>query len=200
MKARAEASSDGPAVAERQANGRRRALGALFLLVTAAASIPCAYSAHAALAFNPIKLPLEKQARAPYWLPQGWKFFTRDPKEEREAFYRRTPEGAWVSAAGGANAEPSHGFGLSRAARAQGVEFGLLVQPISQNAFQACEESPLACLERAEEALSIKNESPLPTLCGSIGIVMQKPIPWAWAGSADTIIMPSRVVRVRVSC
>ena len=48
--------------------------------------------------------------------------------------------------------------------------------------------------------LHITNRSPEPTLCGAIGVALQKPIPWAWIDLPRPVVMPSRVVLLEVQC
>ncbi len=168
------------------------ALGGGWLLVVV-------YALHAALPFNPIKLPLETRVQPRFWLPEGWAFFTRDPREENMRVFVRH-EGNWVSAGMGPIAKPSNSFGLDRACRAQGVEAALLINGFPSSAFQECRDPVAACLERAPITAEVQNISPTPTLCGDVGVVMQKPVPWAWWSSGLRATMPSRVLRMSVAC
>jgi antimicrobial peptide system SdpA family protein len=177
-----------------------RALGAFTLALTCVWLTVCAYALHAALPFNPIRLPFERWVHVRFWAPEGWGFFTRDPQEEAMRLFARKRDGKWVSGSLGPNGMPANVFGLNRASRAQGVEAGLLASKVPKTAFQPCQEMPTVCLEHAPVAISLNNPTQEPALCGPIGIVMQKPIPWAWNDSRDTIIMPSRVARMNVGC
>ena len=158
------------------------------------------YAVHGAMPFNPVRLPFEKQIRTLAWIPEGWAFFTRDPREERLLTMRREEDGHWD-------------LGLARSQRAlpvclrpeprpraQGVETGLLVGEIPGSAWASCKETPVRCLDGASAPRTVRNPSPDPQLCGSLGFVMQKPVPWAWSRSAEKITMPSRVARLEVTC
>lgn len=156
------------------------------------------YSIHAALPFNPIRLPYEKQVRIRMWFPQGWAFFTRDPREPDILPFVHNGRD-WIYASRGPNSRLTSVFGVSRASRAQGVEIGMLLVAIPREAWMVCKELPERCLNRVPEwSQSIPNRSPRPTLCGRVGLARQRPIPWAW--SRARVTMPSTVTRVRVPC
>lgn len=80
------------------------------------------------------------------------------------------------------------------------MEIGRLLQRLPKAGWQTCKERPEACLVRIPKALTVKNTSPNPTLCGEVGLGLQKPVPWAWRASAHRITMPSRVTRLEVQC
>jgi hypothetical protein len=65
--------------------------------------------------------------------------------------------------------------------------------------WQECQERAVDCLERAP-TLAVHNVSPVPSLCGPIGLVRQPPVPWAWSGADREITMLSKVVRLEASC
>ena len=179
--------------------GTRRA-GAVLLAVCAAWAVIGVYAVHAAMPYNPIKLPAESAVDVRAWAPQGWKFFTRDPQEEGTTAFHATEAGAFAQVAHETYANPSNFFGASRAARAQGVEIGTLLEQMPDADWTKCDGAPARCLERAKTGATVKNGSPHPTLCGSIGIALQKPVPWAWARASRHVTMPSRVARVVVRC
>jgi len=182
------------------ADKRLRALGLLQVALFSGAMVLCAYAGSSGMGTTALELPFAKQVNAILWMPQGWKFFTRDPREEVAFFFQRNDGGQWRSVSQAPNADPSHFFGWNRASRAQGVEFGNLAPSIPVAAYQDCDREPVECLREATGETPIENTSPLPTLCGSVGIVLQKPVPWAWARAVKHVTMPSRVVRVSVSC
>ena len=182
-----------PSAAARAAGGASLALLGLW-------SVLFAYAVHGGMPFNPVRLPFETQLRSLMWIPEGWAFFTRDPREERLLTMRREATGRWVTAARGPNALASHAFGLSRRPRATGIETGLLIAEIPSPSWSDCKESVERCLERTAAVKVVRNPSPDPQLCGSLGFALQKPVPWAWSRSSRKITMPSRVARMEVTC
>ena len=177
----------------------QRGLAVWLAAVVLSFSAAAAYSVHAAMPFNPLALPEEDDVAARSWLPQGWRFFTRDPREDQTLLYR-LDEGRWVSASLGPNFRLRNYLGLSRVGRSQAMEMAMLIWGLSKNTWHKCEEASSSCLSAYESPLKVTNKSPVPSLCGPIGIVLQEQIPWAWAGDHSDVIMPSRVLRLDVQC
>lgn len=174
-------------------------LGALTLGMGLGYALLFCYAVHPILPFNPIKLPAESTMRTNLFIPEGWRFFTRNPQEEQPLAFSRQ-NGSWRSVMRGPNASAANLFGLDRAGRAQGLEMGLLMAEVHKRSFIECNEEPILCLEQAPSALSVRDASPDPTLCGTTGIVLRGPVPWAWARGTQSIFMPSRVARLEVRC
>jgi antimicrobial peptide system SdpA family protein len=174
------------------------------LALTAIGTIACwatvaLYAVHGTMPANALTLPGESKARIALFLPEAWKFFTRNPREEQLHVMRREANGTWSNATASVNADPSNLFGLRRASRARWVEEGLMID-VPDAAWTKCEEAPSACLSRAATYAQRENPTPAPSVCGTLGFVQQRPVPWAWARSRETLIMPSRVFVMEVTC
>jgi len=154
------------------------------------------YALHPLMGYTAMTLPAERSLAVASVLPQGWKFFTRDPREDHTRMYR-LENGSWVEATLGPNFSPGLAFGLSRRARAQGVESARILQQFNDTS-RVCEGDVLACLRDTAPGEEVRNASPAPTLCGDVAIVFQGQVPWAWR-HAETP-MPSRIARMRVRC
>jgi antimicrobial peptide system SdpA family protein len=158
--------------------------------------------AHRSLPHNPVRLPVGTVVLQfiGATAPQGWAFFTRNPREPTTLMYRRAPDGQWKKASIGPTSRPAYLFGLDRSARAQALEMGWIFQNMTFEEWVPCDEIPEQCLQRFQIQHSITNEIPSPTLCGAIGFARVPPVPWAWRRSLETITMPSKVVAVQMSC
>jgi antimicrobial peptide system SdpA family protein len=183
-----------------KAGGAAGLLGGAALLVAVFWFAFAVYALHPALAFNAVRLPFEGTIRMKRWTPEGWKFFTRNPREDRAELFSRQSDGTWVDVGMGPNFTARNYFGLGRMPRAQGIELALLVHGVAKSEWSACTERPEACLERLGHVVPLTNSSPSPTLCGAVGFVMQETVPWAWSGNASIPVMPSRVMRLEVRC
>jgi antimicrobial peptide system SdpA family protein len=184
---------------DRERGLKRLGAGAIGSSVVLAALL--VYGSHEPMAYNAVKLPLEQEAEVNRWFPQGWRFFTRDPREPHALYLERDDAtGRWQSAALGPNFLAENLFGFSRRPRAQGIEYGLLMHDVGHLDWTPCKERPEQCLEEARALRTVTNQSPEPTLCGTVGVVMQDQLPWAWAADGADTVMPSRVVKVRVKC
>ena len=131
--------------------------------------------------------------------PQGWAFFTRDPREPVARLYRAAgPE--W-SLASYTNSSARSLFGLSRRARALNVELAALLAEVPRDRWMACRSTLETCLrEAAPSGVALSNRSTTRQVCGGFAVERQPPVPWAWSRSAERIHMPSEVVRLDVRC
>lgn len=157
-----------------------------------------AYTVHPVLPANPIELPFEERSPFLQLLTQGWGFFTRDPKSLELQAFVRSVDGFWQPASKRRFWPYVPNF--SRRWKLPGIEVGLLLQELTEPRWQQCREAPAACLGQAPVSARVGNTVALPRNCGQVAIVRQPPIPWVWSRAAETIIMPSEVLRVDVSC
>lgn len=177
-----------------------RRLGALVLALGVGMFLLVSYTLHGGATFNALRLPLEKHVQTQRWLPQGWSFFTRDPTEERLLVYQRDANGRWFSPLLTPHGRPDNAFGMNRASRAQGVEVGQLYERVHSSSFTACKGDLAGCLEALTPAKELDNFLPRKTLCGTIALVMRRPLPWAWNAWKHKTQMPARAVRLEVQC
>ncbi|WP_242227340.1 SdpA family antimicrobial peptide system protein [Bacillus cereus group sp. BfR-BA-01315] len=154
------------------------------------------YGIQNALPANPIKdLPFSKKLNMTTWFPQGWGFYSKSP---RDSYFSLVDVKSGELAAEWPNNLPKNYFGLKRFGRSQGIESGMISSKVPEISMQNCSEDPKNCLKKSKVLMNIENDTPNPTICGDIGIVNQKPVPWAW--SKRKIDMPSKIARVNVTC
>lgn len=176
----------------------RARLATRALVVGALAATLAVYATHATMESTTFALPGERDMQILAWAPQTFRFFTRDPQEERVTAF--VQEGGAFRSLGKSGADPSLLFGLDRSSRGLGIEMGLVMEDVPKALMRPCEDEPAACLARLDRAMKVENPTPNARLCGQVGIVLQKPVPWVWARHGKPITMPSRVIRLEVSC
>ena len=180
----------------------RPKLVAVTVCTTAALwTVLCVYVVHANLPFNAVHLPFEHRLDVQAWAPEGWAFFTKSPRDDRLFLYRRIG-GRWLNISLGPDSRASNLFGLSRRARAQGVEAGLMQVNLSSTIkwTDCATQSVDSCLEAGSPAATVRNLSPQPTLCGEVAFVHQPPVPWAWLSLRKPVQMPARILILRSRC
>lgn len=178
-----------------------RALGGLAILLAGASGTAVVYAVHPGMPYNALQLPYADRIGMLLLAPQGWSFFTRNPREERMTLYGRDESGAWVSLVRARRGSLAIILGLDRAARAQGVEAGGLAALAREDAWRDCGDAlPGRCARTALVAGRVVNASPEPSLCGAVAIINQAPVPWAWLQLGKPIHMPARVLRLEVVC
>lgn len=182
---------------------RLRVRGVLVLLVSGVCIAVAAASALAAVPPTAIEMSDGNREAVRAVLPEGWSFFTRNPREERLRPWRRSGSGGWTDAAPGHNAGPDALFGVHRGATAHSVELGTLQQAALKRGakwFDCQWADVTSCLSSAPPTATVRNAAPRRTYCGQIGISAQAPTPWAWARDGARAKMPYKVLRVEVTC
>jgi antimicrobial peptide system SdpA family protein len=177
-----------------------RRLGVTVLVLATGWFLAALYALHAALPSNVIRLPLEDSLKIGGLAPQGWAFFTRDPRERDMLMFVKTDAG-WLDASLGPNASLQNLGGISRNARGQGIEVGMLVTRLPPEAWTRCRARHVkACLDEARGHLTLPNLYPRPTLCADeVALVLVSPTPWAWSGHSRTTLQ-AKVARFSTLC
>jgi antimicrobial peptide system SdpA family protein len=131
--------------------------------------------------------------------PEGWGFFTRNPREPGFQLYQQ--QGHTWRQVMLHNGEARTLFGIKRDARIQGVELQGLIYAIPDSAWTQARAPLSGILERTDLYVhEVTNRALHATMCGDYVLMRQEPVPWAWASARDRLDMPSRSVRLRVDC
>ncbi|MFF2375180.1 SdpA family antimicrobial peptide system protein [Streptomyces xiamenensis] len=170
--------------------------------VAAAWALALLYVAQAHLPGNVITLPGQHTVTPAVRsiAPQGWGFFTKSPREiELQPYVLR--DGAWVNASLAPHGEPRHWLGFDRRSRSQGIEMALLINEAPGLTWTDCERGTLTgCLASAAPPGPAVNRTPAPTLCGTVAVIQQKPVPFAWRDLLAGSHTPDRLTVLDVTC
>ena len=148
---------------------------------------------------SPLALPARTHANVLAVIPQGWTFFTRDAREPRLYLYERSVNG-WARRSQ-RNASVSSFYGLKRSAARLGVEMSVFVHAVPDEAWKPTAEAIGRDFDDAAlPSITVKNAALEKTVCGAVLLEQRPPVPWAWAKSADHLLMPGRVVKLNVEC
>jgi antimicrobial peptide system SdpA family protein len=172
-------------------------LGQRVAIVMTSALVLVAYVVLAALPAAPFALPGPESQTVRMLLPEGWAFFTKSPRSPSPVVYRYGPDGRWHDTGAGALSDPLEFMGLDRKGRSQGTELAMLMALIPRQAWSDCDQPPTACLSSVAPVGEVANLSHR-TVCGDVGFVVQEALPWAWRDTPA--VMPSDIVRVKVTC
>jgi antimicrobial peptide system protein, SdpA family len=178
-----------------------RLLGGVALITVLACLVGVLVAAYPAVTFNPTKFPpsQEQMRSVQMLLPEGFAFFTRNPRERDLYVYQRT-DSTWASAMLGPKSQASNLFGFSRRSRMQSVETALLLSKTTQEDWTDCERTAETCLSELPVQDTVTNVQPRPTVCGVAGFARRKPVPWAWSDKSDRLTMPSTITKLKISC
>ena len=152
-----------------------------------------------ALPRNAISFPYVPKLIVKTIIPEGWSFFTRNPREALVYIYKRDNDNInWIQADETVNGAVDNFFGMSRKARAMGSEYALVFAQ-EQVKWDSCVTGTFDCVDESLR-ITVKNELNSPQLCGEYLFVSRKPVPWAWSASAANINMPYQYVLVNFEC
>lgn len=151
---------------------------------------------------NPLSLPWSPSQQQDFkqFVPEGWAFFTRDPREEDFMLFGRSASGSWVNKLIGHASEPKQLFGWSRISRAQGLDLGVLASEVSIKSYASCDAASVSdCFAKLPPLVRVKNAAPHPLICGRSLLIFRKLVPWNWATFAR-VTMHARVANLDVIC
>lgn len=195
---------------EPDANTRRFGLLASALCLGAIGLV--LQAADGAAGYTTLELPLAKRTQAQLLMPEGWAFFTRSPREPWVHVYAREldadgAEGAaWVEISAPPLSHASNLFGLRRETRREGLESGIVIAALAEEAWAPCRLPELStCLARASVVERIDNPSATPSLCGEVALVSYAAVPFAWIrnrprSSLSEFAVPTRFAKVELTC
>jgi antimicrobial peptide system SdpA family protein len=145
-----------------------------------------------------VRLPIKATISTLSFLPQGWAFFTRNPREPvLEAWI--VEDGRWrMLPLNVSGAEEI--FGFRRTLRLRALELGTLAATLQPKDWQRCSGSIGDCVDAGSlsTATRVVNRSTARQLCGHLVLAVREPQPWAWRWR--TIPMPTRVTRIHAEC
>ncbi len=145
---------------------------------------------------SPLRPPLASRLRALAIMPEGWAFFTRDPREPQIRLFARSGE-RWAEVAW-QNAALTNGLGLTRNGRLLQFAVVELVRRVPALHWVPCTGHPAGCRGQGPPLVLPLGATPAEELLrdGEFLIYVAPPTPWAWSRSG--IFMPGRVAWVRV--
>ncbi len=174
-----------------------RAVRLTFIVSAFTLALTVGYVAVESMPHNPMRDVEVDHPASVWWLPQGWGFFTKPAQDPMRTLFVRDDAG-W-SAANWRRSQFELFWGLSRRPTIQMLELTRLLDGVWDAVADDCEGDPLLCIDAYDDPMRIENPMASPTICGTVAIVEQPPVPWAWREFED-VYMPSRVALLEVTC
>ncbi len=130
-------------------------------------------------------------------IPEGWAFFTRNPREPRIEVFERNRAGNWRPV-NWQNAALD--LGLSRDGRVLHLALSVAVTRVPTASWHPCQERPVRCGSRIAPTL-VRLDLSSPALRylprgRDLIVYIAPPVPWAWSRAQEPVAMPGRVARV----
>ncbi len=131
-----------------------------------------------------------------YLFPQGWAFFTKDPRDPMVDVYKigRDERLEQIVLKNSASA---YLFGLSRKGRRVMFEVGLMLSNLPDSSWRACRGEP--DMRSLPQPITLHRKPSMHVITtGSYLIIEQHPIPWAWAKLSQLKYNPTKVLRIDI--
>lgn len=149
---------------------------------------------------NPIEITNEVDSRVFNFIPQGWAFFTRDPREAQITIYKIEND-TILNPHPQRHSSFTNLFGLKRTSSKLLTELQLLklktVDSLYSDAKWNYQNNKFEKI--STNTFAFKNEIYDPILLGDFVVVYQKPVPWAWSKSIKEIKMPAKIIRFKLN-
>jgi len=168
-----------------------------FLFGSSLATITVIYIGLASIPYNPISLKFTEQSAIFILAPQGWGFFTRNPREIQTTIYKKI-NGQWENI-DKPNSDPSFYLGASRTIRKIVFEKTLILGEIRDSTLWVeGDPSNLNTMIPKLKPITVYDKTPSPLLTGNFLVVKKFPLPWSWSEAYYKINMPYKCVLLNV--
>lgn len=147
--------------------------------------------------FNPLKSKLGAvQPLIGSFIPQGWGFFTRDPREPRLFIYKQNLSKAWIRD-NSQNNFSLHNFGLKRDSRFKMMVLSQALKTIPITKWIAKRDYDKYNVNDVPE-ITIKNPNLPDFMLTSYLLINKKITPWSWRNFEDKTGMQINLIRVKL--
>lgn len=148
---------------------------------------------------NPIEITNEVESRVFNFIPQGWAFFTRDPREAQITIYKIENDSI-LKPYPQRHSSFTNLFGLKRTSSKILTELQLVKLKTPDSLYSDMEWNYQVdkYSKLPTKSFEYKNEIFDPILLGNFIVIYQKPVPWAWSKSIQRIKMPSKVIKFNI--
>ena len=133
------------------------------------------------------------------FFPEGWGFFTRNPREESVnfIFIRKNDQALELGMNPCSSGE--YAFGLNRDCRAKSAELDILIKQVPDSLWTT-KRSVLnyQLIQKTPILDTIINYFHVPEIEGEVALIKQERLPWAWSKNHRTLNAPLSYVKVYV--
>jgi antimicrobial peptide system SdpA family protein len=145
-------------------------------------------------------VPANLRALQVAFLPEGWAFFTKSPREKQLSLYSLHEGEAPMPV--NLSENRAHLFSsFNRVDRARLTEVSSVLQRLPPSMWQNCEGGLDECLSSLSgEKILIKNNRLNAEICGDYVLALSEPVPWAWARLTKKGQMPASAVKITIEC
>lgn len=190
-----------------QPDAARRRLGLTAIALGVFVALFSGYVVYAAFPGRSSGLPINNGAGRALntILPQGWAFFTADPRATAYLPYREGADSTWQPITAGPLAKADNAFGFDRSPRVQDQQVESVVAGVQSRLWHICQAglalaSVQLCFQQDKVGINATNPWPIRALCGQVGIVAAQPVVWSRARQGPPTFQATRVLIVDLRC
>lgn len=150
---------------------------------------------------NPVVLTSKNDSKIITFLPQGWAFFTRNPREAQIIIYEL--KNGQIYEIPQKHSSYKNLLGINRKASKILSELQIiLLENVKKEDYVDLQWNYQANVYDAipTKTIHCKNKMNNPLLCNQYLVIFQKPVPWAWSKSLDKIKMSAKGIIINVEC
>ncbi len=147
---------------------------------------------------NPISLPLGQSLAIKSLIPQGWGFFTRNPREPQILFFEESMPGQWEEV-NLSNRQVRHFFGLGRGNRFEMMALQTSLQGVPEDQWRDCSGPTRKYTDSVPDAYFTTGPTgPLARVVRAECFIarIQEVVPWSWFGDVHPDEMPAKCAHI----
>jgi antimicrobial peptide system SdpA family protein len=133
-----------------------------------------------------------------FLFPQGWAFFTKDPREEQTRFYKLSKND--LQELDFKNGSINSSFGISRKNRIMLIETAQIVNQIDNSLWVDLKSKEdletYKDTTKSLEIINFVNKAEIEN--GDYVILKQRPVPWSWRENKDNLFMPAKAIKIKL--
>ncbi len=136
-------------------------------------------------------------------MPQGWAFFTKNPKSEEVYLYKIDTITQKFENIILRNVQSSQLFGIKRDNRLISTKITTITNDIDRSLWINHKGNISNFLKHDTNYMKLNKitiKIKQPAICGLYCVVMKKPIPWSWVTLKSKINMESRIILIDFKC
>lgn len=155
-----------------------------------------------AIPYNPVTIDKGSAFKLKMLLPEGWNFFTRDPREVRTYIYLISKDGSLVPLSNWPNNSLRNLMGIKRTARGIGTDYGMILYNVSDSMWSKStvnefhkvisEKRPL----KREIVTRYSDGTNQHFLFGNVLFIQKEILPWSWFKSDIPTNLPLKYIHV----
>jgi len=136
--------------------------------------------------YNPMTVSKKTSFRLKLLIPEGWNFFTKNPRDEQVFIYDfNEQDSTYSSIKSWPNNSYVNFFGIGRTARAIGTDYGMILASIPDSLWLVVEEKDLKLIQRPRSITfqftsHYPDENSKHVLFGKKLFIKKSLTPWSW--------------------